>query len=45
VLDHDHGVARIHQPVEHVQQPLHVREVKSGRRLVEDVKRVAGGHL
>ena len=45
VLDHDDGVALLHQPVEHLQQPLHVREVQAGGGLVEDVERAAGRHL
>ena len=45
VLDHDHGVADVDEPPEHVQQALHVGEVQPGRRLVEDVERVAGRDL
>jgi hypothetical protein len=42
VLDHHHGVAGIHQPVQHADQLLHVRHVQSDRGLVEDIKRLAG---
>src|SRR5712664_679952 len=42
VLDHQHGVARLDQPVEHVQETLDVVEVKAGGGLVEDVERPAG---
>ena len=38
MLDDDDGVARIDEPVEHVEQALHVREMEAGRRLVEDVE-------
>ena len=42
VLDDDHGVALGDQLVQHVEQPLDVREVEAGGRLVEDVERAAG---
>src|SRR6266850_4420285 len=42
VLDHQHGVARLDQPVEHVQETLDVLEVKAGGGLVEDVERSPG---
>ena len=45
VLDHDHAVACVHEPLEHLQQPLDVGEVQPGGRLVEDVEGPAGGHL
>src|SRR5207245_4029188 len=48
VLDHDDRVSRIHETMEHVEEPLHVREVQTGRRLVEDVEglpRRAAGKL
>ena len=38
VLDDDHGVSRVHQPVEHLDQHAHVVEVQAGRRLVENVE-------
>ena len=38
-----HGVARLHQPVEHRQQLPDVLEVQAGGGLVEDVERAAGG--
>ena len=37
VLDQQHRVAGVHQPVQRLEQPLDVREVQAGRRLVEDV--------
>ena len=43
VLDHDDAVAGVHQPLQHLQQSLHVGEVQAGRGLVEDVERAAGG--
>ena len=39
VLDHEHRVARVHQPLQHLEQLLDVGEVEAGRRLVEDVER------
>ena len=42
VLDHQHRVAPIDQPVEHGQQLPDVVEVQAGGRLVEDVERLAG---
>ena len=42
VLDHDHRVAVVAQPVQHGQQQLDVVEVQAGRRLVEDVERAPG---
>ena len=43
VLDDDDRVARVHEPVEHLEELLDVREVEPGGRLVEDVDRLAGG--
>ena len=40
VLDQDHGVARVHQPVQRLQQALDIGQVQPGGRLVEDVDRV-----
>ena len=37
VLDHDHRVAVIDEPMEHLEQLLHVREMQPGRWLVEQV--------
>jgi len=45
VLDHDHGVPRLDQPTKDLEQALHVGEVQARGRLVEDVQRVARGHL
>src|SRR5262249_11731166 len=42
VLDHDDGVAGVDETAEDVEQALDVGEVKTGRRLVEDVEGVAG---
>src|SRR5436305_1587306 len=38
VLDHHDGVARVHEPLQHLEQPLDVREVEAGGGLVEDVE-------
>ena len=45
VLDDDHGVAGVHQAVEHAQQLADVLEVQAGGGLVEDVEGAAGGAL
>jgi hypothetical protein len=37
MLDREHGVPGIHQLVQRLQQPLHVRQMQAGDRLVEDV--------
>ena len=42
VLDDDHRVALLLEPVEHLQQLADVVEVEPGGRLVEDVERLAG---
>ena len=42
VLDHEHRVAVVDQPVEHLEQLLDVGEVEAGRRLVEEVERLPG---
>ena len=41
VLDDDDRVAQVGQAVEHVEQLADVVEVQPGRRLVEDVERLA----
>ena len=41
VLDDDDRVARIDEPVQLRHEPLDVRRMQAGRRLVEDVERVA----
>ena len=43
VFDHDHGVALLHQRLEHVEQFADVFEMEAGGGLVEDVEGVAGG--
>src|SRR5206468_9747582 len=42
VLDDNHGVAVLDQPVQHLEQLLDVREVQPRRRLVEDIEGAAG---
>src|SRR5205807_3514095 len=42
VLDDQHGVAGVDQPVEHAEELLHIVEVQSSRRFVEDVEHFAG---
>ncbi len=41
VLDHDHRVAAVDETLQRLEQLLDVREVEAGRRLVEDVERLA----
>ena len=41
VLDHEHRVAAVDEPLQHLEQLLDVGEVQAGRRLVEDVERLA----
>ena len=45
VLDHDHRLARVDQPVEQAEQLLDVGQVQAGGRLVEDVDAALLGHL
>ena len=45
VLHHEHGVARVHEPLEHGEQLPHVGHVEARRRLVEHVECLAGGPL
>ena len=45
VLHDEHGVARVHEPLEHREQLPHVGHVEARRRLVEHVERLAGGPL
>ena len=40
VLDHDHAVAAVDQPVQHADQLLHVGHVQADGRLVQHVQRV-----
>ena len=43
MLDHDHRVAGVDQPVQHLQQVLHIGEMQAGRRFVKDIDRAPGG--
>ena len=43
VLDDHHGVAAVHQPLEHLQQLAHVVGVEAGGGLVQDIDGLAGG--
>ena len=45
MLHHQHRVAGIHQPLQHVQELLDVGEVQARGRLVEDVERAARAGL
>src|SRR6478609_2332190 len=45
VLDHDHGLPAVDQAVEQAEQVLDIREVETGRRLVEDVDVALLPHL
>ena len=43
MLDHEHGIARVDEPVQHSEEALHVVEVEPGGGLVQDVEHVRGG--
>ena len=45
VFDDDDRLARVHQPVEQMEESLDVGEVQPGGRLVEHVDATVGGHL
>src|SRR5438445_6395272 len=45
VLDHEHRVPGVDEPLQHLEQLLDVGEVQTRGRLVEDVERLAGGNL
>ncbi|MPN07313.1 hypothetical protein SDC9_154579 [bioreactor metagenome] len=45
MLDHQHGVARLHQPLQHSQQHMHVVGVQAGGGLVQNINGGAGGAL
>ena len=42
VLDHEHRIVLIDEPIQHGKQPPDVVAVQSGRRFIENVERVAG---
>ena len=43
VLDDHHGVAAVHQPLEHLQELAHIVGVEAGGGLVQDIDGLAGG--
>ena len=43
MLDNQHAVARIHQPLQHLDQLMHIRGVQPNRRLVQHIERAPGG--
>ena len=45
VLNDHHGVPRVHQPLEDLQQLAHVIGVQAGGRLVQNIDGLAGGLL
>ena len=45
MLDHQYGVARLHQPLQNRQQLLHVVGVQAGGGLVQNIDGAAGGAL
>ena len=45
VLDHEHGVARVDESLQHLEELLDIGDVQPGRRLVEDVERPPGRDL
>ena len=42
MLDHDHRVAAVTQAMQYAEQLFDVMEVQTGRRLIDNVDRVAG---
>ena len=38
VLDDEHGVATVHQAAQNLEQALDIREVQTGRRLIQNVQ-------
>ena len=45
VLDHDHAVAGVDEPLQDVEQALDVREVQARRGLIQEVERAPGCDL
>ena len=45
VLNDHHGVARVHQLLEHLNEPVHIVAVKAGGGLVQDIDGLARGAL
>ena len=43
VLDYHDRVAGVHQPLQHLNQPLHIRSVQAGGRFVQNIYCAAGG--
>src|SRR5262245_34903854 len=41
-LDHGHGISRLYQSIQHIQQPLYIGEMKSGRRFIQNVHGASG---
>src|SRR5262245_28695195 len=42
MLDNDYCVAEVCQPAQHIEKLFHIIEMETGRRLVEDIERLAG---
>lgn len=42
MFDHEHSITQIHQPLQYVQQMLHVLEVQPCGGLVQNIERAAG---
>ena len=42
VLDHQHRVAHVGQAIQHIQQIMDVGKMQAGRRLIQNVERMAG---
>jgi hypothetical protein len=45
MLDHQHGIAGLHQRVQHLEQLAHILEMQAGGGLVQDIEGAAGGAL
>ena len=42
MLNDEHGVSRVDQPLQNIDQPVHIRHMKPRRGLVENIDRSAG---
>ena len=38
MFDQDHGIARIHQPVQLQQQPFYIRRMQAGSRFIQHIQ-------
>ena len=45
MLNHQHGIALIHKPLDHVHELVHVIEAETRGGLIDQIERFAGGAL